>query len=407
MTINWKNETRKIADLIPADYNPRKINEAQKQRLKQSLEKFNLADPLILNADNTIIGGHQRLKVLIMLDIRDVDVRVPDRLLSKEEEKELNIRLNKNTGDWDNEMLINFDEDFLFEIGFEDKELDIIFNKQKKKEKNADEVGETAPEIVNDGDIFKLGEHILLCGDSTEEENYKKLMGEEKIKLCFTSPPYNMAAKMYENYSDDKKSDEYIDFNLKIINIIKNYLNGFIFWNISYNKNSRFEFIEVMYKILKETGLRFLELIVWNKKHAMPITSKGTLTRQFEDILAVGTAESFEWLELFYVGSNKRKIYFNKKTNKGISNYWEIGTNNSQLKNHLAYYPVELPKKAIEMMTEKEEIIFDPFGGSGTTLMACEILNRKCRMIELDKKYCDIIINRWEKYTGQKAEKIK
>lgn len=134
--IIWKNEIRKIVDLIPADYNPRQISDEQKEHLKQSLEKFNLADPLILNLDNTVIGGHQRLKILIALGIEEIDVRIPNRLLNKEEERELNIRLNKNNGDWDLSKLINFDKDFLKIIGFSDNELSDLFTEKKEEPKN-------------------------------------------------------------------------------------------------------------------------------------------------------------------------------------------------------------------------------------------------------------------------------
>jgi len=125
--IIWKNEVRKVSELIPADYNPRKLSDEQKEQIKNSLEKFNLADPIIINLDNRIIGGHQRIKVLAEIGIEEIDVRVPSRQLSEEEEKELNIRLNKNSGDWDLNKLLNFDQDFLKLIGFSDDELVNIF----------------------------------------------------------------------------------------------------------------------------------------------------------------------------------------------------------------------------------------------------------------------------------------
>lgn len=212
---------------------------------------------------------------------------------------------------------------------------------------------------------------------------------------------------MYENYKDNLKSEEYIKFNLEVIKNIKEFLKGFIFWNISYNKNARWEFIEIMYRIVKETGLKFLELIVWDKGHALPINSKEGLTRQYEDILLVGDEQSISNdLELYFLGRNNRKAYFNKKNQRGITNYWRIGTNKTQLTNHLACFPVALPKRGIELMTDREDIVIDCFGGSGSTLIACEQLKRKCYIIELDPKYCEVIINRFEKFTNQKAIKL-
>lgn len=117
--LTWSNESRKLSDLIPAKYNPRKLSEKDRQDLKNSIEKFNLADPIIINKNNVIIGGHMRYLILKDRNVQDVDVRVPDRLLSEIEEKELNLRLNKNTGDWDETLLLNFDPDFLTSVGFD------------------------------------------------------------------------------------------------------------------------------------------------------------------------------------------------------------------------------------------------------------------------------------------------
>jgi len=135
--IVWKNETRKVIDLIPASYNPRKLSDEQKEQIKKSLDKFNLADPIIINLDNKIIGGHQRILILKELEVENVDVRVPNRQLTDEEEKELNIRLNKNSGEWENKLLIDFGKDFLSKIGFSNNELYEIFkNEEEEKVKN-------------------------------------------------------------------------------------------------------------------------------------------------------------------------------------------------------------------------------------------------------------------------------
>ena len=149
-----------------------------------------------------------------------------------------------------------------------------------------------------------------------------------------------------------------------------------------------------------------MELIVWDKGHGMPIVSKNMLTRQYEDILMVGNdKEISEDMELYYLGTTDRKAYFNKKTGKGISNYWRISTGNTQLENHKACFPLDLPVKAIELTTSKDDIVIDCFGGSGTTLIAAEQTGRKCYTMELDPVYCDVIVKRWEKFTGRKAQK--
>ncbi len=331
---------------------------------------------------------------------------MPNRKLTLEEHREYCVRANKNLGEWDYDLLADFDLDKLKEIGFDNDDLDKIMN--FSPDEKDDEVPEVPEEPKSNlGEIYQLGNHRIMCGDSTNQGDVEKLIDNKTAKLIFTSPPYNMASDMYENYEDNLKSEEYIKFNIITIELFKKYLKGFIFWNISYNKNTRWEFIEIFYRIIKETGLKFLELIVWNKKHGTPITSKELITRQYEDILLVGDDDNIQQdLELFYVGRNDKRAYFNKKNQKGITNYWEIGTNKTQLDNHLACYPVALPIKGILLMTQINDIVIDPFLGSGSTLIACEKTDRICYGMEIDPKYIDVIIERWEKYTEKKVVKI-
>jgi len=405
-------EQVKIGDLKPAEYNPRQWSGKAIEDLKKSIMEFGLVDPIIVNSaperKNIIIGGHFRFRVAQDMGFTEMPV-VYVNILDIKKEQELNLRLNKNLGEWDYDLLANFDEELLKDVGWESEELDKIFNLEATEDDfDAEaEYKKIAEPKVKLGDLYQLGEHRLLCGDSTLKEDVEKLMGGEKAKLVFTSPPYNMAGGMYENYEDNLKSEEYIKFNLKVIENIKEHLSGFIFWNISYNKNSRWEFIEIISRIIKETGLKFLELIVWDKGHALPITSKEGLTRQYEDILLVGDEESISKdLELYFLGRNDKRAYFNKKNQKGITNYWRIGTNKVQLENHLACYPVALPVKGIELMSNRGGIILDPFLGSGTTLIAAEKTRRRCYGIELDPIYVEVAINRWEKYTNQKVTKL-
>lgn len=412
-----KIETIKIKDLKAAKYNPRKDlkpEDKEYQKIKKSILKFGYVETIIVNKDLTVIGGHQRLKILEELGYEEIECNVVD--LTKDEEKALNIALNNLSGDWDNQKL----EDLIAELKEKDFDLDVTgFNEEEienmldesidLKDDNFElekELKQIEKPIVKLGDIWILGKHRLMCGDSTSKDDVEKLMKNDVAKCIFTSPPYNMSSKMYENYEDNLESRKYIDFNLNVVKLWTNYLKGFLFWNISYNKNSRWEFIEILYKIVKETGLKFMELIVWDKGHGMPITSKEMLTRQYEDILMVGNEEAIsEDMELYYLGTTDKKAYFNKKTGKGISNYWRISTENTQLDNHKACFPLELPAKAIELTTNRDDIIIDCFGGSGTTLIAAEKTDRKCYTMELDPVYCDVIIKRWEKLTGKKAKK--
>jgi len=189
--ITWSNEKRKISDINPAQYNPRQLTEKHAKDLNTSLERFNLADPIIINADNTIIGGHQRINILKQRGMTEVDVRVPSRQLTEHEEKELNLRLNKNLGEWDFDLLAGFDKEMLLDVGFDSAELDKMF--QLEPDAKDDEVPE-APDtpISKTVDIWLLGRHRVMCGDSTKIDDVEKLMDGKKANIAFTSPPYNL-----------------------------------------------------------------------------------------------------------------------------------------------------------------------------------------------------------------------
>lgn len=388
-----------INDLKPAEYNPRQATAKQEQHLKESLRKFGVVEPILVNMNIDrkfiIIGGHFRVRELKKLGHKTVPCVIVD--LNLENEKELNIRLNKNTGEFDFDMLANnFDIDELKDWGFEDFELGM--GEVLEAEEDDYEIPDEIKTDIVTGDLFEIGEHRLLCGDSTSFDDVKKLMGDEKADMVFTSPPYNINSGMYETYKDNLKSDEYINFNLEVIKNIKVHLRGILFWNVSYNKNARWEFLEIANRIRTETGFEFLELVVWDKKTALPVVSQSMLTRQYEDIFVYSNNENTNNdIEFYCVLGTEKKVVFYKKTSKIFSNYWEIGTNKTQLKNHLACFPVQLPGKAINLTTLNNEIILDPFIGSGSTMVASHQLKRRCFGCELSEKYCQVIIDRMKK----------
>lgn len=389
-------------------------DEKNKKLINKSLRDTGAGRSILIDNENEIIAGngvYEQAKKL-NIPIKIVETNGEELIVVKRTDLQTNDKKRQKLAVFDNSASDNsvfdiellkqdFDITELQDFGIEMSEDGII------KEIIEDEVPEEVETRCKKGDIWKLGNHRLMCGDSTIITDVEKLMGQDRIKCLFTSPPYNMGGDMYENYTDNLKSEEYIKFNLDVVTNWKKWLSGYLFWNISYNKNSRWEFIEIMYKLIKETGLRFLELILWDKGHGIPITSKDMLTRQYEDILLTCTEDMLsEELELFYLGTTDKRAYFNKKKGKGITNLWKVGTGNTQLDNHKACFPVNLPAKAIKLTTDEGDIVADCFGGSGSTLIACEQLNRKCYMMEFDEKYCDVIIQRWENFTGKKAELI-
>ena len=188
-----KIESKLTTQLKPATYNPRQISTKQYNDLKESIKKFGLVDPVIVNKDNTVIGGHQRLKICKELKYIEIDCVVLD--LSKEEERELNIRLNKNTGDFDMDILANeFDIDELTDWGFKHIDLDINIDKITEGNTEDDYIPEVKESRVKLGDVWQLGKHRLMCGDSTKESDVNKLMNGQKADLLLTDPPYGISA---------------------------------------------------------------------------------------------------------------------------------------------------------------------------------------------------------------------
>ena len=362
-----KIENRLIADLKPAEYNPRQISTKQYKDLKESIKKFSLVDPIIINKNgNVVIGGHQRLKICKELKHIDIDCVVLD--LSKEDERELNIRLNKSGGEWDFDILANqFDIEELKDWGFKEIELGLNIDKIDFEGNTEDDhVPEVKESRVKLGDVWELGKHRLMCGDSTKESDVNKLMNGQKADMVFTDPPYNVGYN-YNTYDDKKSEAEYVEFLKNSIPIIEK--------TIIHNGNSK------IYDMVLAFG-KPKAISIWTKTNAM----------------SSGSTTSFSvWEPVFFYGQFKRK--------KGNDLYDYPITKQQGVGNHTCPKPLKLCIELISEYSEKEELIYDPFLGSGSTLIACEKTNRTCYGMELDTKYCDVIIERWEQFTGQKAVK--
>jgi len=284
-------------------------------------------------------------------------------------------------------------EGFGFEI--EEKEIEGLTDD--------DEVPEDVNPVCQLGQIWKLGEHRVMCGDSTKAEDVAKLMDGEKADVVFTSPPYNQGnggmkydyhgkiEKLYRGKGDKKTGGEYVDFLIGILGVIKSVVNknSAIFWNVMYNANSRSEYGEIVFSEQNKFLVR--ETIIWDKGHSFPTASKGIMSRRCELIFLMSID----------------KYYTNQGENEPIDNYWRISSTGSQQKSHKACFPVELPIMGINLCSNTGSVILDPFLGSGSTLIAAEKTNRKCYGMEIDPHYCDVIIKRWEDFTGNKAELVK
>ena len=376
-----KIESKLIKDLKPATYNPRQISTKQYKHLKASIEKFSLVDPIIINKDMTVIGGHQRLKICKELKHTEIDCVVLD--LSKEEERELNIRLNKNTGDFDMDILANeFDIDELVDWGFKHIDLDINIDKITEGNTEDDHIPEVKESRVKLGDVWKLGKHRLMCGDSTKESDVEKLMNGQKADMVFTDPPYGMnldtdyssikgTSKMAKTLTPKKHRKvigDDMEFNPTfLLNIFSKTKEVFL-WGADYYCN-----------YLPKNG----SWVVWDK------------TGGNDSLMNAGFASNFElcW------SKKKHKRDIARITWKGVCG------RAGQKTIHPTQKPIQLAEWFFDNWGKDTEIVVDLFLGSGSTLIACEKTNRTCYGMELDTKYCDVIIERWEQFTGQKAKK--
>jgi DNA modification methylase len=371
-----------IKDLIRAEYNPRKLTKVQEQDLKDSLTRFGLVDPILVNVnkerENIIIGGHQRVKVWESLGNTEVDCIELDLTLDKE--RELNVRLNKNTGGWDDELLKDyFEYEELIEWGFTPDE---IFDEEEKVVEgniDDDEIPEVKESRVVKGDIWKLGEHRIMCGDSTNVDDVEKLMNGEKADMVFTDPPYGISVVKNEKVGADfgiakkgKYSEVIADDTTKTAQEFYNTcislgMDNFIIWGGNY-------FVDFL---PFSSGW-----LIWNKRAntnirntfadgEMAWCSFHTPIRIYDQL----------WNGMIREGESGKRVHPTQKPLRTLS---EI------IKDHI-----------------KGDIIYDGFLGSGSTIIACEKTNRKCYGMELDEKYCNVIIERWEQFTGKKAEKIQ
>ncbi len=383
--IIWTTEKRRAEELSPAPYNPRKWSDKDTAELTKSLERFNLADPIVINQNNTIIGGHFRLHILKQKGLSEVDVRVPSRLLTEHEEKELNLRLNRNLGQFDFDLLANFDEDMLKDVGFASEELDKIFQLETKPED--DEVPEARTTDIKLGDLFKLGEHRLLCGDATKKEDVEKLMNGQKADMVFTDPPYGIDFKSEKGKKikgDDLESDEMMNFNNCWQRISYQVVKDDCFMMV-WQSPRFFHLLNLygewklfrLYTMYKSNRISFPHGAWINKTEPCLIFTKGEPKISEENYLD----------DCF--------VYVHDKESHKDSN---VG--------HPTPKPVTMVSENIRAVVKEDNSVLDLFGGSGSTLIACEQLNRICYMMEIDPVYVQVIIDRWEKFTGKKAEKI-
>ena len=413
--LTWSVTARKVIDLTKNGYNPRKLSESERRDLEKSIKEFGAVVPIVLNIGsrtNIIIGGEQRLKIYADLGIAEVECMIPSRELTLEEEKELNLRLNKNTGSWNEELLKEFDMDMLLDVGFGDEELQNLFDDVDMAEDDFDldkAIKETPIAKVKSGEIYELGKHRLLVGDSTDEDQVKKLIQDDLADIVWMDPPYNISwdygGKYNGSYKDNKSEEEYSEFISKSMETAKKFArpdSHFFYWS---DPNS----IGLTQSLYDKHGIKKRRVCLWIKSN-QNCTPKIAWNRLYEPC-TYGTVNE-PYLNPNFRNANE---ILNQEVTTGnqvldelqdMIDLWLVKRDNTQSYLHPTQKPVTLNEKPFKRCSAPGHIIFSGFAGSGSDLIACEQLNRVWRGVEKDLVFATIIIDRWEKFTNLKAKKI-
>lgn len=408
-----------IADLKPLQGNLKTLSETNYNKLKGEILKLGFSEPIsvwIKGKTNFILNGHQRLLTLQRMrgdgyEIPSIPVSIIDAKDDNEAKRKI-LALTSQYGEMTNDGLSEFldgtDIDFEeVDLSFRFPELDMDeFKKSLEPEVESseqdDEVPDEAPAVCKLGDIWKLGDHRLMCGDSTSEANINKLMDGENADITFTSPPYNMGSSaklrgtngtgddsLYKSGGDDKNVNEYLSFINKFTNLSISVSNT-AFVNIQMLSGNKTAFIDYLNEFKNELK----DILIWNKEFGAPVMSNNTYNSAFEFIIVISRDNNSKRMP---VANDFKGVHQNIFT---LDNWRKKEDCQS---GHGAVFPVSLPEKFINIHAKKT--VYEPFCGTGTTLIACEKTKRKCYGMELDPHYCDIIIKRWEDFTGKKAVK--
>lgn len=430
-----------IDKLTKADYNPRKWDEKALSDLKASITRFGMVDPIILNgAENrkdVVIGGHMRLEAAKALKVKKVPAVYID-LPDIEKEKELNLRLNKNQGEFDFALLADFAEEFLEDIGFNSEELDVIFDLEIENPEMFDlkkelEKMDIKKVEIQKGDVWQLGENRLMCGDSTIEKHTIKLMDGQKANMCFTDPPYILDylkgkkknGKPVEGFGY-KRDRKYLETDILPDNFTE-------LWMGNISKIAKENFHIIVYENWKNLRIIWSEMEkYWKVKNMLvwhlPNRSQGFAAKY----------KFFSKHDIAMVGSSEEKAKFNlTPEDELLQNEYETALYAIAGKPHWEGYqkgkkiqptdfieykasdekssgqgiifgtkPIEILIPYIKVLTKRGDLIVEPFGGSGSTLIASQKMNRRCYIMEKSPVYAEVIKKRWEKLTGEKGVKI-
>ena len=428
-----------VKELNPAPYNPRKWNDQAIEQLTESIKRFGIVDPILVNnapeRKDIVIGGHFRLKIAKTLGYKTVPVvyvTIPDEV----KEKELNIRLNKNLGGWDNDLLAEFDEALLMDIGFSSEDLDGIFDfedddpEQFDLQKELNKLDIKSIEAKK-GDVYKLGDSRLMVGDSTTPEDINMLMNGQQADMCLTDPPYildylhairhgkpteGFGAKRNRRYLEtDVLPDNFTELWMaNVANVAKPDFSIIVYENW---KNLRTIWAEV------EKYFKVKNMIVWHlpnrhqgfsakykffSKHDIAIVGASGTIKYNHDEEPDGLQEEYQTALYAISGKPTWEGYEHGKRYQPTDfiDYQASDEKSSGQGVIFGTKPIEILIPYMKVLTKRGDLVVEPFCGSGSTLIAATRLKRRCYIMEKSPVYAEVAMKRWEKLTGLKREKL-
>lgn len=423
--------------MLPYVKNPRQISDQERRQLVDSIERLGFAEIPAINTDNKIVAGHQRLAVMKLLGRgqEEIDVRVPNRLLTPAEFDEYLIRSNKNTGSWDWTKLIGFDQAMLSNVGFNSKEIDKIYAQKEIKNDRFDP--EQAYNLIKEpdskiGEIYQLGEHRLMCGDATNRDHVEKLMAGACADMVFTDPPYNVDYNGSHTTEDHRNEDrrmlndkmdsqQFYNFLEKSIANMMSVCNGSFYVCMSSSE------MHTIKPAFVAAGGHYQSFIIWVKNTFT--LGRADWQNKYEPILYGWNSKNKN--HYFYGLRDQSNVWKDidelspdfdgKKTTikigsihleidgpvtgriidkTGQVDIWEEKKPQRSVE-HPTMKPLKLVARAITASSLRGQSVLDLFGGSGSTLIAAHQLGRKCFIMELDPKYCDVIRKRYSLLVGE------
>lgn len=418
--LEWHTETRKVSELVPNVNNPRGMSPKPMTDLKRSLKKFNVVEPAVIDTDNKVIVGHQRLRALQLSGRGEerIAVRVPNRKLTPQEYDQYLLASNRIHGEWDWAKLAdNFDISDILASGFEDSDLTMMFDDVTVEDDEfrvEDEVKMIKKTAVKPGDLYQLGSHRILCADSTNPDSVKIVMGNKKAAAILQDPPFNIGLSYdkgiggkgnYGGHVDDSLSDEQYKQLLKStltngLSVCAKDAHIFTYCDQRY--------VGLLQSVYQELNIKYQRTCLWVKNNSTP-TPKLAFNKQYEPCI--------------YGVRGKPYLSDRVKNISEIMNQ-EVGTGNRTIEDildmidlwlvkrvaggydHPTEKPPTLHEKALRRCTKPGDIVLDLFSGSASLMVACEQLKRSAYLVEREPIFVQLAINRYEKISGKKARKI-